>query len=380
MYLCPLNYYVRDVSNSACRGDAVYPVTPGFSLIRPFAELFTCTSQSHSSRGQVHLQSAPMFATPSSLTNAQNVEILMGLVAEVLLYGIYMPLFSVCTWIMISRKEAPKWKLIAPLIVMFILSTTHIAVALYSFIESFMPPSNPKDHSYHDHQIFSTVVAAYGLYNMLNFIGDGIVIYRCYVICNSFKVVVLPIVLHLASTVMGIYSTASFERNSSPATTTGKFGLIGYCLSLVLNVACTGLIAHRIWTSTRMISPLVGSQRAAKCYEVLGIIIESAALYIVAMVVLIGTYVAHTPGASQLAFQIVVQIVCIVPTLMLVRAGLSQKLRDDWDATRSRIAATQVREQWPMDRQSRSMLVENSDERGTRVERDARTNRMFWCA
>ncbi|KDQ14411.1 hypothetical protein BOTBODRAFT_350720 [Botryobasidium botryosum FD-172 SS1] len=305
-----------------------------------------------------------MFAEPYQLDPTQNMEILMGLAAEVLFYGIYVPLFFVCLWIMVSRKEAPKWELVAPIITMFILSTVHVGVALYSFVETFMQSSNPKERLYFDRQ-FSAVVASYGLYNVLNFIGDGIVIYRCYVICDSFKVVILPIVLHLISTVQGIYSTASFGRNAFSATT-WEIGLTGYCLSLIVNVACTGLIAHRIWTSTRMISPLVGSQRAAKCYEVLGIIIESAVLYTIAMAVLIGTYVSRLPGPSQLAFQMIVQVVCIVPTLMLVRAGLSQKLREDWDATRPRAATAQIRE-WPVERPSRSTLVGDDDECGTRV-------------
>ncbi|KDQ06393.1 hypothetical protein BOTBODRAFT_181632 [Botryobasidium botryosum FD-172 SS1] len=307
-----------------------------------------------------------MFTMASYLNSAKTLALLIALVAEVLLYGIYVPLFFVCLWVMVSRNDPPKWKLIAPLTMMFILSTIHTAVVLYLFIESFIQSPSPKEH-FLDQQ-YPLVVLTYALYDALNFIGDGIVltgtqIYRTYIICDSgFRVVALPIMLHLASTSMGAYSTASLAlgKNSfSPATE--KLSLAGYSLSLVLNVACTALITHRIWTSTRMISPLIGSQRAAKCYAVLQIIIESAAIYTVAMAVLISTYASRAPDAAQVSFQINVQIVCIVPTLILVRAGLRQKTSDEWEATRPQKDTAHVLD-WPEDRRSSSVAKNDNDD------------------
>jgi len=97
---------------------------------------------------------------------------------------------------------------------------------------------------------------------------------------------------------------------------------------------------------------------------VLAIIVESAALYTIATAVLIGTYAGHSPNAARISFQINVQIVCIVPTLILVRAGLSPKTSGDWDATHPRAAADVL--DWPIDRLPRS-LAKNDDESGARV-------------
>ncbi|KDQ06404.1 hypothetical protein BOTBODRAFT_168092 [Botryobasidium botryosum FD-172 SS1] len=301
-----------------------------------------------------------------------------GLVAEIFLYGVYAPLFFVCLWVMLSRKDAPNWKLIAPLVAMFILSTAHVAVVIYIFVEvvlvyrihsPFAPeigrahplpikPPGSQEGFYLGRDQYLAGFAANGLYTVLNLIGDGIVIYRYHVICDSgFKVVVLPIMLLLASTSMGV-STASIAvgRNSfSPVVQ--KLSLTGYSLSLVLNVACTALIAHRIWTSTRLISPLVSSRRAVKCYAVLGIIVESAAVYTVSMAVLIGTYAGRVPNATQVVSLMNVQIACIVPTLMLVRAGLSQKTHGDWDTTHPQAATAQLLES-PIDSSSRSTTKE----------------------
>ncbi|KDQ06394.1 hypothetical protein BOTBODRAFT_254458 [Botryobasidium botryosum FD-172 SS1] len=319
-----------------------------------------------------------------------NLAILITLAAEILFYGMYVPLFFVCLWVMLSRKDAPNWKLIAPLITMFILSTAHIAVALYALIESFIRlPSSMEGlysgmlrvtptYSYIHHSSLvdlgqdrrAGVIVGYGLYNALNFIGDGIVIYRCYVICDSgLRVVALPIMLLFASTSTGVYSTASvaslaFEHNPfSPMSE--HVSLASLCLSLVLNVACTGLITHRVWASARMISPVIGSRRAAKCYVVLAIIIESAAICAISTAAVIGTYASQSWDATEIAFQINVQILCIVPALMLVRAGLQQKLCSDWDSTRPGAAVTRVSDA-PIDRPLGS-TTQDDDGRGTGV-------------
>ncbi|KDQ06403.1 hypothetical protein BOTBODRAFT_181641 [Botryobasidium botryosum FD-172 SS1] len=240
----------------------------------------------------------------------------IAIFAEIFLYGIYALLFFVCLWVMLFRNNAPNWKLITPLVTMFIVSTAHFAVALYAIIEAFVQLPSSKDGHIQD----SAVIAAYGLYNVLSFIGDGIVIYRYHVICDSgFKIVVLPIMLFLANTSLGIYSTASLAFEQGPFWTTAQhFTLATLCSSLVLNTVCTGLITHRIWASTRIISPAIGSRHAAKCYAVLAIIVESAAIWTISTAVVIGTYVGHAPHAVVISFEINVQIV--------VRSPLSSKL------------------------------------------------------
>ncbi|KDQ19691.1 hypothetical protein BOTBODRAFT_170743 [Botryobasidium botryosum FD-172 SS1] len=243
------------------------------------------------------------------LDSVYNLAALIALVVEASLYGVYVPLFFVCLWIMVSRKDIPNWKLIVPLVTMFILSTTHIAVTFYIFIESFMESSSPKDLDC----LYPALTATDGLYNVLNFIGDGIVIYRCYVICSSgFMTVASLILLHLAATSTGICSTAIFGSvHYSLFPMTEKLGLTSRCLSLVLNATCTGLITHRILNSTRMISPVIGPRRAARCYVALVIIVESAALYTIVMAVLIGTYAARAPTAAVISYQMSTQIVVL---------------------------------------------------------------------
>ncbi|KDQ06405.1 hypothetical protein BOTBODRAFT_181643 [Botryobasidium botryosum FD-172 SS1] len=247
----------------------------------------------------------------NDLDFADNRTVLIALVIEVFLYGIYIPLLFVCLWIMISREDAPNWKLIAPLIAMSMISTTHVAVSLYLFIQHFLNL---------DQQSPATVVA-FGLYDALNLIGDGIVIYRCYVICDSrLRVVTLPVMFLLAGTSGGICSTVSFGFGyNSFSALTERLGLASRSLSLVLNATCTGLITHRIWSRTRMVFPIIGPRRAAKCYAVLMIAVESAALYTVAMAVLIGVYAGRALNVAQVPFQVNIQIVCIVPTLMPCR-------------------------------------------------------------
>ncbi|KDQ06402.1 hypothetical protein BOTBODRAFT_181640 [Botryobasidium botryosum FD-172 SS1] len=317
-----------------------------------------------------------MFMMASYLNSARTLAPLIALVAEVLLYGktpaleavrsqIKWPLhgdmfrYSSCASGSWSLKRSTKVEAYCTSYYgVHSIYDAHCVghLSLHLFTESLSPKEGFLAQKY------PVVILTYALYDALNFIGDGIVVYRCYVICDSrFRVVALPTMLLLAGTPMGVYSIASFAfgRNSF-SLVTEKFSLTSYCSSFVLNVARTALTTYRIWTPTCMTPPLLGSRRTAKCYAVLIIIVESAAVYAVAMAVLIGTYAGHAPDAAQISSQVNAQIVCIVPTLILVHTGLSQKMGDDCEATHPQYNHIHALD-WPEDRRLRSLATNDDD-------------------
>ncbi|KDQ17244.1 hypothetical protein BOTBODRAFT_172306 [Botryobasidium botryosum FD-172 SS1] len=256
--------------------------------------------------------------------------VLIAVWTETLLYGIYVPLFVACLWVTWSRKLRVNWKLFAPAIVMFMLSTIHMG----GFILSPIPSDFFKDyHTWIYH-------ADLALYVTIALVGDSVVIYRAYAIWDSkFSVVAAPIAMLIASTTSGYYAVAGVNTIQSGQTANiprvSDFLRTEMILSLALNLTCTSLIAFRIGSSARVVAPLSRSRMSAY-YGVLAIIIESAAIYTVSVAIFIGCYLAEI-GAQTILFNMNVQIMCIVQALILVRVGMGLHHDDTtlWQTTRS---------------------------------------------
>jgi len=261
--------------------------------------------------------------------------VLVGIWLETLVYGIYVPLFFTCIWIVLYRRgvRPVNWKLLGPAIVMFILSTVHIGVGIRRLIEGFVQSPNPALY-YADLQRWKNVWSD-AIYVTINLIGDSIVIYRCYVVWNYQKrVIVLPLLCLIGSVVTGIYAVIGFHY-VKPGDTAfvmriSAFARADFVLSLVVNVMCTGLIAFHIWRSARFIGPHLGRQHVGVYYGALAVIVESAAIYTLSMAIYIGLYVSEM-NAQYVLYLVNTQIIGIVPTLILVRVGLGLTHTSGWD-------------------------------------------------
>ena len=77
-------------------------------------------------------------------------------------------------------------------------------------------------------------------------------------------------------------------------------------LSLTLNLLCTCLIVYRIGRSARIIAP-VSRRRMGNYVGILAVLVESAAIYTVAVAVFIGCYLSKI-SAQTILFNMNVQI------------------------------------------------------------------------
>ncbi|KAJ6477048.1 hypothetical protein C8R45DRAFT_934674 [Mycena sanguinolenta] len=196
-----------------------------------------------------------------------------------------------------------------------------------------------------DSKLLDQIVAgSFTMYIVSNFIADGLLIYRCYVIWNNnVLVIILPIVMLIVSTgefasvmsylqvadafsttVLGLISTFDFSLSSDPF-----FGV-----SLATNVLVTALTAGRIWWISRCSRAYLKTtdrRRYASAIVILGVLLIHPAELNLGfysanlLAVLIVCRIPSVSYFSDVLLQMQYQIMGIAPTLIIVRAGLQLK-------------------------------------------------------
>ncbi|KAJ7829225.1 hypothetical protein B0H13DRAFT_1916621 [Mycena leptocephala] len=113
-------------------------------------------------------------------------------------YGIYLVLFCICMHILFHRpSNRGNTVLLVTAIALFTLSTVLTVLNLVLGTAEIDEMASIPYQKVQD--------AAFIIYAINNSIADGLVIYRCYVVWNNnWRVIVLPIMLLIASTVFGL--------------------------------------------------------------------------------------------------------------------------------------------------------------------------------
>ncbi|RXW23260.1 hypothetical protein EST38_g2595 [Candolleomyces aberdarensis] len=109
--------------------------------------------------------------------------------------------------------------------------------------------------------------------NAVIFIGDGILIYRCYIIWSHFPWVIIPPVLtFLAALVMSIFGIVVDIDQRIVA----KFGPARTFLTILTNIMVTGLIALHLLYARKKLQKLFPSRDLQLYTGIVAILIESA--------------------------------------------------------------------------------------------------------
>ncbi|KAG2011877.1 hypothetical protein CC2G_011943 [Coprinopsis cinerea AmutBmut pab1-1] len=173
---------------------------------------------------------------------------------------------------------------------MFILITFHICLNIYSMIHAFAYTLSPfsavshfRDLTNWDSYAFPVVLA------LLTWIGDILVIFRCFLIWDSnCYVIALPSLLLLGSIVSASVNLHWFRNvESIPFEIVQGFLNATFPLNLAQNLLTTGLIIYKIWDQHRA-SRRAGiiSSSGLSLLDVVRIIIESALIYTTQMLLL----------------------------------------------------------------------------------------------
>ncbi|KAF8991313.1 hypothetical protein BDQ17DRAFT_1255032 [Cyathus striatus] len=257
---------------------------------------------------------------------------LVSMFVESVLYGLFVSVFVCSTYILIKKFRRNSQRTNKPLLIvsilMFILSTMHIAADVHRVIEGFIKNGSSGDGVLELY--FSEVNTAVYLvktvaYVLQTLVGDAFVLYRLYLIWGRNMAVVLPMfVCFLASIGVAIGGIQSFVRATSPENlvlinTLQQWVISFISLTFSTNFISTLLISSRIWWSHRRTMGMEVKGRSLG--PAIMIIIESGVTYSACLVIMLTVYiVGHF--TVYIVQDAITHVIGIVFSLIIVRVAL----------------------------------------------------------
>ncbi|CAK5277022.1 unnamed protein product [Mycena citricolor] len=224
----------------------------------------------------------------------------LGFGLEGIFYGIHIVFFSAAVVLFVSRqtlKQPTARPILVATLLLFALCTLHFALNFQNVYVSTMVKVRP-----HISAETPRLVAADTSFILADFIGQLVLIYRCYLIwaCNGL-IILLPTLLPWLPMRNGRHRNRPANQPDSeqvPASLV-PMGDATFSLSIICNFITTGLIVARLWwvsrrtegDTSRNLSP---SQRAT------AIFVESGLLFFVTQFVFIVLFaIAHPAQRSS---------------------------------------------------------------------------------
>ncbi|KAG7097755.1 hypothetical protein E1B28_005076 [Marasmius oreades] len=248
-------------------------------------------------------------------------------------YGMTFVLFFQCVFAIINspNKDARKPMLLY-VIFMFALGTIFTAGNLnlqqHSYIDfRNFPGGGPLGYALSQYSTWRGMTPNV-VYTISNWFADGLLMYRCYVIYNMQKwVLVIPGIMFGGSISMGVITLYKSSRPGSNlwAGITVNFGLPYFVLSVALNVMLTLIISFRLLWHSRKYNLSTSSSGVYK--RIVSMLVESCALYSLFSILFIGTYAAGN-YASDLFLPILSQVQIIAPFLIIIRVATRRSVTD----------------------------------------------------
>ncbi|KAH7871578.1 uncharacterized protein C8R40DRAFT_1121108 [Lentinula edodes] len=264
------------------------------------------------------------------------------IIVELLLYGAFTVLFGIYLYLQARHHGRHRFYQIS-LTFLYLSATASVIldtiagreIMLYVLdkLDPFDNDSSSSGYYYHSQTNLRT--AGMALYVTANFVADTLLLYRCYVIWGSRKLVIAgPATVSFLNTVAAAVATY-YQRHdnltvnilSSNPSRTGSIDSIdiGFLvINLVTNLLLTSLIAGRLrWTNMLTNRTLKGFSQSNEPHfnGILDTLVESCLLYSITLVVSIVLKV-YTITSDLDFLPILIQILGIAPTLIMVRVDL----------------------------------------------------------
>ncbi|OCH85522.1 hypothetical protein OBBRIDRAFT_739746 [Obba rivulosa] len=155
---------------------------------------------------------------------------------------------------------------------------------------------------------------------VLNWLNDGLMIYRCFVIWNNYRIVVIPGIIYVATWGLGIleiWASGSPGANFF-AGNAARIVLAYFSTTVGLNVLTTTLICVRILAQARRVQELLGSGGGHAYTNATALIVESALPYSLGGIAAIVSMGLNS-DTSVLMGSFYIMFACISPQLLILR-------------------------------------------------------------
>ncbi|KAH8078717.1 hypothetical protein BXZ70DRAFT_657453 [Cristinia sonorae] len=227
---------------------------------------------------------------------------------EGILYGLSILMFIMSFWILgrDRKKRKVNWALVFAAVTLLIMSTGEYAINILRLVEGLLlkGPDLPGGMDGYFADVMNPIFIAKGvLYNVQTLVLDAVIIYRCYVVWQSWWIIAVPILgwLGLLGLSIGLSYTlahAALTAGNIFAEGTGRWITANYIATLAVNLLATGLLVSRIWYIQRS-----SQQYTSGRFETLSLVFR---------VVLESVYII---------LDLLSPIICISFNLIVVRVG-----------------------------------------------------------
>ncbi|TFK25796.1 hypothetical protein FA15DRAFT_617035 [Coprinopsis marcescibilis] len=288
-------------------------------------------------------------SVPFILDARYQTHYLAGFWAETVLFGIYLAMFIVAIRIMTRKRSLDHFAsrvFLSGIIMMFILIVIHNISVVYKMIRAYalyvnspvgVPVVYFQDFSQWDNFIHAVIGG------LLTWIGDVLVIYRCFLIWRrNYYVIAFPAFLLAVSVATTIVNWYWFQNPTSiPYSTMEPFMKVIFPVNLAQNLITTGLIAYKIYKQHRetRASGLVLAS-TVDLFTIARIVVESAAVYTFEVFIMIILFYMTHPGLVVIQHMIV-PTMGIVFLLLAIRTHVAKN-----DAARTQYPTNSVFPSW----------------------------------
>ncbi|KAG2130166.1 uncharacterized protein EDB93DRAFT_1332144 [Suillus bovinus] len=164
------------------------------------------------------------------------------------------------------------------------------------------------------------------LYFLQTLLADGVVIYRCYVVWQSVRVIIVPAMLWCSAAVTGtygLYNSSQFQSSTTPFLREIARWIKAFLVSTIAtNVLSTGLLAYRIWTIEREVARTRASRKGTMM-PIVHVLVDAAILYSVALIAVLICFLCSNNGV-YIVVDMVVPIISIAFYMVLIRVAISR--------------------------------------------------------
>ncbi|ETW75179.1 hypothetical protein HETIRDRAFT_442452 [Heterobasidion irregulare TC 32-1] len=254
---------------------------------------------------------------------------IVSTVMEGLLYGFSLFMFGITLWVLFYHRATKDVNrpMVVVAVLLFAFSTMHLGVDIHRIMQGLVDnrnfPNGPAAWFADPSQF--TFVFKNAIYSFQTVLGDGVVIYRCYMVWQSVYIIIFPLIMlsGVAVTAAGSVwacSQATPTQGGIFFQRTGQWITAFYSSTLSTNLICTFLLAFRIW---QINSRVRNHHGGSTLMPVLLIIIDAGLLYSVTLLSALLCFVNHSNG-QYVVLDMVMPIISIVFYMVIIRVGIAK--------------------------------------------------------
>jgi len=255
---------------------------------------------------------------------------LLSVLLEALLYGFSLLMFGATIWTLLSyTHQLPvDRKMVTVACALLLCSTVHFIIDIIRVTDGLILYRDTGPVAYFADVSQWTFVAKNYVFTAQTLIGDGVVLYRCYMVWQSKLVMILPVLLWCSTVVTGIaspYVGSKVTQSEVFGGALSRWITAFWATALATNLLTTLLLVCRIWYVDRKATRLRGN-RQSQLRPVLHIIVDAGAFYSVTLLVGLVCFVSQSNG-QYVVLDMVTPIVSITFYMVIIRVGMANKTK-----------------------------------------------------